>query len=59
MKQKDKTNILLLVVSFGLMICLGLQVYLFNEIQYLWGEIEVMYEAIYELIQHYQPSYSI
>ncbi len=59
MKQKDKLSILLLVISFGLIVSMGFQVYLFNEIQYLWGEIEVMYEAIYDMIQVYQPGYPI
>ena len=55
--KKDKTKtILLLVVAFGLIASMGFQVYLLNEIEYLWGELDEMYGLLLDLMEHIQSA---
>ena len=54
-KKESKTKtVLLLVVAFGLIATMGFQVYLLNEIGYLWTEIDETYELILGVLEHLQ-----
>ena len=54
-KKESKTRtVLLLVVAFGLIATMGFQVYLLNEIEYLWGELDETYELILGVLEHLQ-----
>ena len=54
MKKKDTKTILLLVVAFGLIASMGFQIYLLNEIGYLWDEINETYELLLGVLEHLQ-----
>ena len=55
--KKDKTkSILLLVVAFGLIASLGFQLYLLNEMAYLWGELDELYTILEGLLEHLQSA---
>ena len=53
-KESNSRTVLLLVVAFGLIATMGFQVYLLNEIEYLWGEIDETYELILGVLEHLQ-----
>ena len=55
-KESKSKTVLLLVVAFGLMATMGFQVYLLNEIEYLWGELDETYELILGLIEQLQSA---
>ena len=54
MKRKNLPTILLVVVAFGLIASMGFQLYLLNEIEYLWGELDETYELILGVLEHLQ-----
>jgi hypothetical protein len=51
MKRKNLPTILLIVVAFGLMASMFFQLYLLNEIDYLWGELDETYELLKGVLQ--------
>ena len=53
-KESRSKTVLLLVVAFGLIATMGFQVYLLNEIEYLWGELDETYELILGVLEHLQ-----
>ena len=53
-KESRSKTVLLLVVAFGLIATMGFQVYLLNEIGYLWGELDETYELILGVLEHLQ-----
>ena len=53
-KESNSRTVLLLVVAFGLIATMGFQVYLLNEIEYLWGEMDETYELILGVLEHLQ-----
>ena len=53
-KESRSKTVLLLVVAFVLIATMGFQVYLLNEIEYLWGELDETYELILEVLEHLQ-----
>ena len=53
-KESKSKTILLLVVAFGLIATMGFQVYLLNEIEYLWGELDETYELILGVLEQLQ-----
>ena len=53
-KLPQSRTVLLLVVAFGLIATMGFQVYLLNEIEYLWGELDETYELILGVLEHLQ-----
>ena len=53
-KEGQSRTILLLVVAFGLIATMGFQVYLLNEIEYLWTEIDETYELLMDVLEHLQ-----
>ena len=53
-KEGQPRTILLLVVAFGLIATMGFQVYLLNEIEYLWTEIDETYELLMDVLEHLQ-----
>ena len=55
-KESKSKTILLLVVAFGLIATMGFQVYLLNEIEYLWGEFEETYELILGIVEQLQSA---
>ena len=56
-KKESKTKtVLLLVVSLGLIASMGFQVYLLNEIEYLWGEMDETYELLLGVLEHLQSA---
>ena len=55
-KESNSRTILLLVVAFGLIATMGFQVYLLNEIEYLWGELDEMYGLLLDLMEHIQSA---
>ena len=56
-KKESKTKtVLLVVVAFGLIASLGFQVYLLNEIEYLWGELDETYELLLGVLEHLQSA---
>ena len=55
-KESKSKTVLLLVVALGLIITMGFQVYLLNEIEYLWGELDETYELILGLIEQLQSA---
>ena len=56
MKKKNLPTILLVVVAFGLMASMGFQVYLLNEIGYLWGELDETYQLILGIVEQLQSA---
>ena len=55
-KESKSKTVLLLVVAFGLIATMGFQVYLLNEIEYLWGELDQTYELILGLVEQLQSA---
>ena len=55
-KESKSRTILLLVVAFGLIATMGFQVYLLNEIEYLWGEMDETYELLLGVLEHLQSA---
>ena len=55
-KESKSKTVLLLVVAFGLIATMGFQVYLLNEIEYLWGEFEETYELILGIVEQLQSA---
>ena len=55
-KESKSKTILLLVVAFGLIVTMGFQVYLLNEIEYLWGELDQTYELILGIVEQLQSA---
>ena len=53
-KESKSKTVLLLVVAFGLIATMGFQLYLLNEIEYLWGELDETYELILGVLEHLQ-----
>ena len=51
MKRKNLPTILLIVVAFGLIASMCFQLYLLNEIGYLWGELDETYGLLLEVLQ--------
>ena len=51
MKKKNLPTILLVVVAFGLIASMFFQLYLLNEIDYLWGELDETYELLKGVLQ--------
>ena len=58
MKKKLPTillvAILLAVVAVGLLASIGFQLYLLNEIDYLWGELDETYNLLEDVLEHLQ-----
>ena len=55
-KESKSKTVLLLVIAFGLIATMGFQVYLFNEIEYLWGELDQTYELILGIVEQLQSA---
>ena len=55
-KESNSRTVLLLVVAFGLIATMGFQVYLLNEIEYLWGEMDETYELLLGIMEHLQSA---
>ena len=55
-KESKSKTVLLLVVAFGLIATMGFQVYLLNEIEYLWGEMDETYELLLGVLEHLQSA---
>ena len=55
-KENKSRTVLLLVVAFGLMATMGFQVYLLNEIEYLWGELDELYTLIEGVLEQLQSA---
>ena len=55
-KESKSKTVLLLVIAFGLIATMGFQVYLLNEVEYLWGEIDEMYGLLLEVMEHLQSA---
>ena len=55
-KESNSRTVLLLVVAFGLIATMGFQVYLLNEIEYLWGEMDETYELLLGVLEHLQSA---
>ena len=53
-KLPQSRTVLLLVVAFGLIATMGFQVYLLNEIEYLWGELDETYGLLLDIMEHLQ-----
>ncbi len=51
MKKKNLPTILLIVVAFGLMASMFFQLYLLNEIDYLWGELDETYQLLLGVLE--------
>ena len=51
MKRKNLPTILLVVVAFGLMASMFFQLYLLNEIDYLWGELDETYQLLLGVLE--------
>ena len=60
MKKKLPTillvAILLAVVAVGLLASIGFQLYLLNEIEYLWGELDETYNLLEDVLEHLQSA---
>jgi len=56
MKKDKKKSILLLVVAFGLIASCGFQLYLLNEMAYLWGELDELYTILEGVLEHLQSA---
>jgi hypothetical protein len=51
MKKKNLPTILLIVVAFGLIASMFFQLYLLNEIDYLWGELDETYQLLLGVLE--------
>jgi amino acid transporter len=55
-KESKFRTPLLVVVAFGLIASLGFQLYLLNEIEYLWGELDELYTLIEGVLEQLQSA---
>ena len=55
-KESKSKTVLLLVVAFGLIVSMGFQLHLLNEIDYLYGEIDETYELLLGVLEHLQSA---
>ena len=55
-KESKFRTPLLVVVAFGLIASLGFQVYLLNEMAYLWGELDELYTLLEGVLEHLQSA---
>jgi hypothetical protein len=55
-KESKFRTPLLVVVAFGLMASIGFQLYLLNEIDYLWGELDELYTLLEGVLEQLQSA---
>jgi len=55
-KESKFRTPLLVVVAFGLIASLGFQLYLLNEMAYLWGELDELYTLLEGVLEHLQSA---
>jgi|TARA_B110001454_G_scaffold50687_1_gene49715 hypothetical protein len=55
-KESKFRTPLLVVVAFGLIASIGFQLYLLNEIDYLWGELDELYTLLEGVLEQLQSA---